>query len=251
MVFPVLVMMDTDGAEVLQTLMGQSPTLVLSDGELQTATQASAELDFMEIDAADDSDVSMVSADPVDLFAPPSSSSLEVFPVEELLMHADEDVTEIVNDGQPSAEALEKKGIPLEASSEAVGSNVHVPQQPNFCDCSIYLLHLAQTFISDPSRFYNLITAVSKKGSNTHSLECQRNWNDEGIKTFRETLKRCIAKLSIEWKKARAAKEELKKGQENTAPGSSDDEVNIVDTTPAPQPKVKTPKTGKDMRMGK
>ncbi|KAJ7157523.1 hypothetical protein C8R43DRAFT_883291, partial [Mycena crocata] len=62
------------------------------------------------------------------------------------------------------AEALDKKGTPLEGSSKAVGRHAHVscsvPHQPNFCDCGIYLLHLAQTFFSDPSRYCNLITAV-------------------------------------------------------------------------------------------
>ncbi|KAJ7140224.1 hypothetical protein C8R43DRAFT_836874, partial [Mycena crocata] len=55
------------------------------------------------------------------------------------------------------AEALDKKGISSEGSRKAVGKDAHVscsvPHQPNFCDCGIYLLHLAQTFISDPSRY--------------------------------------------------------------------------------------------------
>ncbi|KAJ7147148.1 hypothetical protein C8R43DRAFT_542989 [Mycena crocata] len=296
--------MDVDGVEVLETPREQSPSLVqsegpLNDGEQQAATEDSAGADIMDVDAADDPDVSMASADPLDLFTPPPSAPsistndfytnrnstksrgkrkaqsppLEAFPREEYPLD-DEDDTEIVNHGQPStyvftldslgsrhpkvvkvlgqylqAEALDKKGIPLEESSKAVGRYAQVPHQPNFCDCGIYLLHLAQTFISDPSRYYNLITAVSKKG-NTNSVERQQNWNDEGTKTLRETLERRIAELSIEWKKDRAAKEELKKGQEDIIPDSSDDEVDIVDTTPAPQPKDKTPKTtGKAMRM--
>ncbi|KAJ6621834.1 hypothetical protein B0H10DRAFT_2015955 [Mycena sp. CBHHK59/15] len=145
-------------------------------------------------------------------------------------------------------EAFHKKGIPIEQSSKALGKAALVPHQPNFCDCGIYLLHLAQTFISDPQRYYNLIT--TRKG-NTNSVERQSDWNDERTKSLRETLTQRIEELSIQWKKDRAAKEDLKKKQEeDVIPESSDDDVDIVDTTPAPPPrKERTPKTtGKAMR---
>ena len=31
---------------------------------------------------------------------------------------------------------------------------VKVPTQPNFCDCGVYLLHLAQTFMKDPQHYF-------------------------------------------------------------------------------------------------
>lgn len=34
---------------------------------------------------------------------------------------------------------------------------LQVPVQPNFCDCGIYLLHLAQTFMSNPSHYRRMI----------------------------------------------------------------------------------------------
>ncbi|KAJ6462053.1 hypothetical protein C8R47DRAFT_993177, partial [Mycena vitilis] len=59
----------------------------------------------------------------------------------------------------PKHESQERKGISLEMSRKPIRKavSVGVPHQPNFCDCGIYLLHLAETFISDPSRYYNLI----------------------------------------------------------------------------------------------
>lgn len=36
---------------------------------------------------------------------------------------------------------------------------LQVPVQPNFCDCGIYLLHLAQTFMSNPSHYRRMILA--------------------------------------------------------------------------------------------
>ncbi|KAJ7758160.1 hypothetical protein DFH07DRAFT_456883 [Mycena maculata] len=148
-------------------------------------------------------------------------------------------------------EAQEKRKIPLEMTSQPIGKAALVPHQPNFCDCGIYLLHLAQTFISDPERYCELIT--TKRG-NTNSLERQAQWNNDGTKILRETLSQRIAELSIEWKKNRAAKEELKKKEElekkdEEVPESSDDDVDIVETTPAKPVLPKTPKTGKAMRM--
>ncbi|KAJ7195469.1 hypothetical protein GGX14DRAFT_474847 [Mycena pura] len=142
-------------------------------------------------------------------------------------------------------EALEKKMIPLDMSSTPIGRPALVPHQPNFCDCGIYLLHLAETFISDPLRYYNLI--LTKKKSHYSSSERQADWNDDGTKDLRGKLKERIEDLSTEWKKDRAAKKELEKTQEEAAPDSSDDEIDIVDTTPAPE-KEKTPKKAKRIR---
>ncbi len=33
--------------------------------------------------------------------------------------------------------------------------------QPNFCDCGVYLLHFAQTFLSDPAKYHHLITVFT------------------------------------------------------------------------------------------
>lgn len=71
-------------------------------------------------------------------------------------------------------EAQDKKGIPMELSRQARGRTAfvsrlrqyadrflipfcQVPHQPNYCDCGIYLLHLAETFISDPLYYHDLI----------------------------------------------------------------------------------------------
>ncbi|KAK7048538.1 hypothetical protein R3P38DRAFT_2606333 [Favolaschia claudopus] len=145
-------------------------------------------------------------------------------------------------------EAQEKKGIPLDMSSRAVGKQALVPHQPNFCDCGIYLLHLAQTFMSDPERYRNLIT---KKQSRS-SAERSTDWKQDETKTLRESLAERIGKLSSEWKKSRA---EQQKKQEDSVLDSSDDDVDIVDTTPvdtapaSPPPSKKTTKLGKAVRM--
>jgi Ulp1 family protease len=34
---------------------------------------------------------------------------------------------------------------------------LQVPEQPNHCDCGIYLLHFAKTFMKDPHRYVRQI----------------------------------------------------------------------------------------------
>lgn len=79
-------------------------------------------------------------------------------------------------------EALDKKNVTntslVASKSVPVGSHfffqislfesfLQVPAQPNFCDCGIYLLHLAQTFMSNPVHYRRMILV------SLHSLNSQ------------------------------------------------------------------------------
>ncbi|KAJ7625371.1 hypothetical protein DFH06DRAFT_1481403 [Mycena polygramma] len=108
-------------------------------------------------------------------------------------------------------EAQERKEIPLEMSRKAIGKAALVPHQPNLYDSGIYLLHLAETFISDPSRYYNIV--VTQKNI-TNSLQRQIDWRDDKTKALRQSLADRIGELSVEWKKNRAA--QVKKTQEDS-----------------------------------
>ncbi|KAH7920480.1 hypothetical protein BV22DRAFT_801106 [Leucogyrophana mollusca] len=148
-------------------------------------------------------------------------------------------------------EAKDKKGIEPENTREAAGRQALVPAQPNFCDCGVYLLHFAKTFMTDPLRFY---TTINSKKSSLHS-ERKVEWNEEAIPLFRQDLIGRIEELSATWKAERAAKEELKKkkaaagddvgkGQEEA--DSSEGEVDIVEdlvqevpVKPSPRAKAK------------
>ena len=37
---------------------------------------------------------------------------------------------------------------------------IQVPHQPNYCDCGIYLLHFAKTFMKDPKLYSEIIQSV-------------------------------------------------------------------------------------------
>ncbi|PBK97821.1 cysteine proteinase [Armillaria gallica] len=141
-------------------------------------------------------------------------------------------------------EAIDKKGI--EATSKPFGKQALVPVQPNFCDCGIYLIHFAQTFMSDPTRYCSIITA--RKGSDNMQKDRKAVWKAEDIGGMRENLRDQLLGLSKEW---RVWKSKEKEKDDITMIESSDSEVDIVEveTTPAPstagQAKGKTRGGGK------
>ncbi|TFK40643.1 hypothetical protein BDQ12DRAFT_462220 [Crucibulum laeve] len=134
-------------------------------------------------------------------------------------------------------EARDKKGIDISNTSDAEGRVAPVPVQPNFCDCGIYLLHLAQTFMTDPQGYFQTILKSKK---NMPNAERQVIWHDDQIASIRENLNTRIRELSVEWKKERVAKEEVKKKEAQEAKPdaelveSSDDDIDIVEMTPPP-----------------
>ncbi|KAF8073873.1 hypothetical protein FPV67DRAFT_772567 [Lyophyllum atratum] len=143
-------------------------------------------------------------------------------------------------------------------TSDAQGKQALVPVQPNFCDCGLYLLHFAETFMSDPLRYCQIIKGRSKGTTNTTR---QDDWKGEMTGDMRERLGRDIERLAVDWKKDRAAREEAKRKEAPEGAGaievleSSDDEVDIVETTPAVSSettkkggKGKAPTKGKAMR---
>ncbi|KAG6841694.1 hypothetical protein C0991_007964 [Blastosporella zonata] len=129
-------------------------------------------------------------------------------------------------------------------TSTALGRQAQVPVQPNFCDCGLYLLHFAETFISDPVHYSHVILTRTKATSNAIRLE---DWKGERTGDMRERLRGDIDELSVVWK---AAKEEEKRKEAAEGPSievieSSDDEVDILETTPAPMSVKATKKGGK------
>ncbi|KAK0464630.1 uncharacterized protein EV420DRAFT_1638178 [Desarmillaria tabescens] len=128
-------------------------------------------------------------------------------------------------------EAIDKKGI--ENSSKPIGKQALVPVQPNFCDCGIYLIHFAQTFMSDPARYCSIITAP--KGKDNLQKDRKVVWKAEDIGGMRENLRDQLLELSKEWR-AWKGKEKEKERDDITMIESSDSEVDIVEveTTPAP-----------------
>ncbi|PFH53908.1 hypothetical protein AMATHDRAFT_44951 [Amanita thiersii Skay4041] len=126
-------------------------------------------------------------------------------------------------------------------TSPPVGRPALVPTQPNYCDCGIYLLHFAQTFMTDPEKYCKIINKTHKA---TPASERRIAWEEQKIGNMREELAERIKQLSREWQKDRALKEETKKDDINITE-VSDDEIEYVETAPATgQIKSKTNRSG-------
>ncbi|KJA24049.1 hypothetical protein HYPSUDRAFT_39181 [Hypholoma sublateritium FD-334 SS-4] len=138
-------------------------------------------------------------------------------------------------------EAKDKKGIAN--AGLAAGKTVFVPVQPNFCDCGVYLLHFAQTFLSDPAKYHRLITSQGRSISNETRQDI---WNDKKVADMRQELATQIGQLSTEWKKERASKEkdtQLQGGSDANMINSVDSDSDIE--MPASLPK----KSGRAARI--
>ncbi|RDB17956.1 hypothetical protein Hypma_000947 [Hypsizygus marmoreus] len=146
-------------------------------------------------------------------------------------------------------EAADKKRIT--ETSDPIGKQAFVPVQPNYCDCGLYLLHFAQTFMTNPDKYCDMIN--SRQKSTPMSVR-QKDWDDEKTTGMRERLRQQIIEMSIVWKNNRAAKEEAKRKEPVEVTESSEDEVDIVETiqtvAPTKARKIKaTPQKAKAARI--
>ncbi|KAK0503878.1 hypothetical protein EDD18DRAFT_479754 [Armillaria luteobubalina] len=145
-------------------------------------------------------------------------------------------------------EAIDKKGI--EASSKPIGKQALVPVQPNFCDCGIYLIHFAQTFMSDPTRYFSIITA--RKGSDNMQKDRKVVWKAEDIGGMRENLSDQLLGLSKEWRVWKSKEKGKEKQKDDiTTIESSDSEVDIVEVETTPAPSVAGQAKGRTRSGGK
>ncbi|KAJ3537073.1 hypothetical protein NMY22_g5752 [Coprinellus aureogranulatus] len=121
-------------------------------------------------------------------------------------------------------EAKDKKNARLTANIQL--KQVNVPTQPNFCDCGLYLLHLAETFISDAER---LLRKDFETTSRTPHSEKQELWQDSRVPVLREKLLKRIESLSREWKESSSSSSKVKEDAvAGTEGDASDSDVDIV-----------------------
>lgn len=67
------------------------------------------------------------------------------------------DKKKVENTGDVSSKAVPVGSQFIFLDTSFSESFLQVPAQPNFCDCGIYLLHLAQTFMSNPVHYRRMI----------------------------------------------------------------------------------------------
>lgn len=135
----------------------------------------------------------------------------------------------------------------FENPSPAKGKEALVPTQPNFCDCGLYLLHFARTFLNDPDKFKHMICTVSFHNSETRRVcssgsqtskkqkasERGEVWQDRQVANMRKEMMDRIRKESEVYKKIKEEKENQKKEATGDSVGqapaahSSDDEIIV------------------------
>ncbi|QSL64918.1 hypothetical protein MERGE_002222 [Pneumocystis wakefieldiae] len=92
-------------------------------------------------------------------------------------------------------EAKDKRGLELN-KSDIAGIHANVPQQSNYCDCGVFLLHYVEQFLNDPDRVLPLILNHHNKTS--ISSDIKNLWGQEKISSFRSQLRLLIKHLQNE-----------------------------------------------------
>ncbi|KAL0563850.1 hypothetical protein V5O48_018212, partial [Marasmius crinis-equi] len=109
--------------------------------------------------------------------------------------------------GQKHNQAIDKLSLYLEFEAASrhekdprkltkpVGKHAQVPTQPNFCDCGIYVLHFARTFVEKTDHLLGVI-----KDHSGHRIQPDRaaDWNARNVGGYREQLRKRIEELSKE-----------------------------------------------------
>ncbi|KAF9585203.1 hypothetical protein BGW38_003448 [Lunasporangiospora selenospora] len=89
-------------------------------------------------------------------------------------------------------ELLHRKNVDLSITSKVIpGRYAKCPQQKNFCDCGLYLLHYAESFLQHPSQ---LLTVILNKS------EDPTYWGLDELKEKRERYREIVSELTEEYK---------------------------------------------------
>jgi len=124
-------------------------------------------------------------------------------------------------------EAKDKKGVDTTGTME--GKIAVVPKQTNLCDCGIYLLHFAQTFMSDPMKYANIILTTRPKTMGDKERKLIWRVDDNFEPDGRQLLRSRIETLSKDWKKVRDGTQ--KQSEEVTnEDDESEGEVELVES---------------------
>ncbi|KAI5479474.1 hypothetical protein MNV49_003415 [Pseudohyphozyma bogoriensis] len=84
-----------------------------------------------------------------------------------------------------------------------------VPQQNNFCDCGLYLLHYLNRFFSAPDRMLDVLINqnLPPKASRAEKQEAERiskeAWDPDTASKAREVMKEEVDQMCVEWAKYR------------------------------------------------
>ena len=86
-------------------------------------------------------------------------------------------------------EAMDKLQVSVD-KNRIVTKLVDVPQQNNFCDCGVYVIHYMHQFMSNPEKIVELMAAEPE--NNEALIELRRIWEPSKMRYKREVLQRRI-----------------------------------------------------------
>lgn len=109
-------------------------------------------------------------------------------------------------------EAMDKLNITVE-KQRIITKQVDVPQQNNFCDCGVYLIHYVERFLGAPAKIVELMAKVMKGADRDTQVtnELLRMWETAAIAKKRSMLKSEIIMCKSKQEHQREAEEELNK----------------------------------------
>ena len=140
----------------------------------------------------------------------------------------------VVHDRRAATATVSKsKDIEIWAKAlpKAVYISAHVPEQPNFCDCGIYLLHYMDRFFREPDKMLKLmaeskdrITSINKAGPKQRQLlkseiadHAGAEWQAGEVSSKRAYWRSKVVELSEGWEAHRTARKAVK--EEGVAKG--------------------------------
>ncbi|KAG8774326.1 hypothetical protein FRC12_002049 [Ceratobasidium sp. 428] len=107
------------------------------------------------------------------------------------------------------AEAQERYGKNVETKDSKLSGgliedkHLPVPEQPNWCDCGVYLLHYVEAFVESP---LDLLTLPSpkRKSPPEEVVKYNRLWRKEELDNKRKDFRQTVNELSAEWQKSKS-----------------------------------------------
>ncbi|KAG8788188.1 hypothetical protein FRC20_006438 [Serendipita sp. 405] len=151
-------------------------------------------------------------------------------------------------------EARHKRGIEIEDVDQIQHKQVKSPVQPNYCDCGVYVIQTAQTFLENADAFFQRLMDKKDPLTDHHQL-----WREERFGTKRQELLDNISSISEYWKqwKKRQPPSETQsselileladadkvasKPQPLPSEDDNDSEVEIIGEVSAPKGRVRSP----------
>ncbi|KAG9125835.1 hypothetical protein FRC07_006033 [Ceratobasidium sp. 392] len=107
------------------------------------------------------------------------------------------------------AEAQERHGKLVETKDSKLSGgliedkHLPVPEQPNWCDCGVYLLHYVEAFVANPLELLAL-PSPRRKSSPEEIAHYDKLWRKEELEEKRKDFRNTVNDLSSEWLKSKS-----------------------------------------------